>query len=150
MLGTLRSVILQKNVFLVSALARINSDIKSRYLILIDGEYYSSRLTEIFFNYIPVYSVTISNELKEEGKLGRLSYWFREIMGRGFSFIDIDYLLVDEKYHKVVIIEEKIGNASSQSVGYGQWISYKELITDVIAKPNVLLFIFASKIKDPE
>lgn len=138
------NLIVQKHIFLVTALARVNNIKETRYMLLIDGEDYDYRLSTIIHNYVPVYSVKIEGALDQEGKLSTLSKWFRSTMGRAFSFIDIDYLLININYNKVALIEEKIGKSGAASIGYGQLISYKELLMDVIKNPLFLLFIFST------
>ncbi|MDP3012842.1 MAG: hypothetical protein Q8M92_01280 [Candidatus Subteraquimicrobiales bacterium] len=143
LLAELNTLIIQKNVFIVTALSRINNDKHSRYLILIDSDKYDDRIADLVFDYIPIYSVKIKDELREEGVLSKLSGWFRATMGRGFSFIDIDYLIIDRDFNKAVLFEEKIGKSGVSSIGYGQLLSYKELISDVIKKQNSLFFVFS-------
>lgn len=137
------SLIVHDNVFLVSAVARLNNDKKTRYLILIDGEKYSQRITEIVHDYIPIYSIKIEGAKREPGKASLLSKWFRKTMGKGFSFIDIDYLITNQKSNKVVIVEEKIGKEKlEEKYNYGQLRSYQELLNDVINKDAKLYFAF--------
>jgi len=139
-----KSFVIQKHIFLVTALRRVNNDKNSRYMILIDGNEYDSRLPSLVHDYVPIYSVTIKGSVNEEGKLSSLSKWFRATMGRAFSFIDIDYLLINRYGNKVALIEEKIGKSGVSSIGYGQLISYEELLKDVLKDPRFLLFIFNS------
>lgn len=143
LLEQLKGVLIQRNVFLVTALSRINNNKYTRYMILIDGHECNEKIVDIVFDYIPIYSVIVKDEVKEEGKASELSHWFRNTMGRGFSFSDIDYLIINPNFNKVLLIEEKIGKSGISSLGYGQLISYKELITDVIKVPNLLLLIFS-------
>lgn len=138
------SLVIQKHVFLVTALCRVNCNKETRYMILIDGNEYDDRLSSLIYDYVPIYSVKIEGANDEEGKLSSLSKWFRETMGRAFSFIDIDYLIINQNYTKVALIEEKIGKSGASAIGYGQLISYKELLMDVLKKPLFLLFIFST------
>ena len=131
-----------KGIYIVTVLGRINNNPKTRYMILIDGEHVSQDILKIFADYIPVYTVIVQNEEKIEGHASALSVWFRNTMGRGFSFIDIDYLITNN-YTKVVMIEEKIGKSGISSLGYGQALSYWELVKDVIVNPIDLYFIFS-------
>lgn len=144
----LKDLIVEKDIYLVTALYRINSNKHTRYMILIDGDNYNPKITNLIHDYVPIYSVSINNQKETTGVASKLSHWFRNTMGRGFSFSNIDYLIINKNFDKSILVEEKIGKIGISSLGYGQLISYKELITDVIKEPNLLLFIFS--IQDAE
>lgn len=143
LLNELKHLPIQKNIYLVTAIGRINRDKFTRYMILIDGDEYGPGLPDLIFDYVPIYSVEIKDRIKKEGTASPLSHWFRNTMGGGFSFSDIDYLITNPGLDPVLLIEEKFGKSGISSMGYGQLISYKELLTEVIERPNLLLVIFS-------
>lgn len=122
-----------KNIYLVSALSRINNNKSSRYLILIDNIEYDDSILELINDYIPVYLV--KTEKYTSSNASFLSSWFRNNMGRGFSFVDIDYFITNNR--KIVLLEEKA--TPNSNLGYGQLISYKELILDVLSLEAILI-----------
>jgi hypothetical protein len=67
------------------------------------------------------------------------SRFFRENMGKGFSLTDVDFVLMTRENH--VFVEEKtfIENGNGY-LGWGQCLSYNELIKDVLV-PQARLYI---------
>lgn len=110
-------------IYLVTALARINSDKKTRYILFTEYEY--PDLVNYVHEDIPIFY--IQHEIVYE-EVSWLSHRFRENMWNWFSFVDVDFLLANE--NKVLIIEEKFFKFAK--IGYWQMISYKELINDVL------------------
>lgn len=135
-------VTIQSNVYVVTTLSRINSDKNTRYMILVDGLNYDYKINDIITENIPIYLISYQKDDTNELEMSYLSFWFRKNMGRAFSFIDIDYLLVNKNLDRVILIEEKVGKNSMLSLGYGQSISYLELVNDIISKKNAVIFIF--------
>lgn len=137
-------IIVIKDIFVVSAIYRINKDPQTRYLLLIDGSLGVKEeeiIRQIVPEYISIWSVNVTEETAGENvEHGYLSKWFRTNMGAGFSFIDIDYLLYNSATHKTLLIEEK--NHGQYTVGYGQLLSYEELLRDIIQVPANLLFLY--------
>ncbi|MCK8825197.1 hypothetical protein [Fuchsiella alkaliacetigena] len=131
-----------KEVFLVSALYKVNNNPQTRYLILIDGIQDSyTEITNLIENHIPIWALEIiDRKSRSKTECSNLSQWFRENMGRAFSFVDMDYLLHNKKEDTVLLIEEK--NSSNYKVGYGQLLSYEEMAVDAIIKPTKLLFLY--------
>lgn len=112
-----------KWIYLVTALERINSDKRTRYILFTEYEY--PDLVDYVHEYIPIFY--IEHEIAY-WEVSWLSYRFRENMWNWFSFVDIDFLLANE--NKVLIIEEKFFPYAQ--IWYWQKISYKELINDVL------------------
>ncbi|MGL4802052.1 MAG: hypothetical protein ACRC18_07275 [Cetobacterium sp.] len=132
-LNTLTNGVLLKGVFLVTALSRVNRDPNTRYMLVATGDkdQYLDFLSKINPQ-IPFIHVDCSAFTPiHEG--GYLSTWFRNTMGRAFSFIDIDFIFL--KANKIILIEEKthIGE-----LGYGQEMSYNELLRDIFNVPSTL------------
>lgn len=132
-LNTLTNGVLLKGVFLVTALYRVNRDPNTRYMLVATGDknQYLNLLSKINPQ-IPFIHVDCSAFTPiHEG--GYLSTWFRNTMGRAFSFIDIDFIFL--KADKIILIEEKthIG-----TLGYGQKMSYDELLRDIFNIPSIL------------
>lgn len=134
---------IQNGLFLVTALSRINSDKRSRYVLLVDGTAVSNNILHNFQEYVPVFRVVIDNDNATELVPSSLSKWFRSNMGRAFSFVDIDYFLFKNNFSRVLMIEEKA--SYNATLGYGQRISYNEMLNDVIRFNSKLTVIF----KDP-
>lgn len=107
--------------FLVSAVAKVNRDKYTRYMVLSEKD--NEKLPTFFNDYIPVEYVE-----RKGGAVSKLSSWFRNTMSSAFSFVDIDSMIV--KGNKIIIIEEK--NSLSCSVGYGQGLSYQEFCNQVL------------------
>ena len=126
---------------MITALKRINSDVRTRYLIISENNY--ADLYKILNPQIPVYYIEQPNSGKE---VSTLSSWFRNTMGNGFSFIDFDFII--QKDNKVIIIEEK--SNSSCEMGDGQALSYMELYNDVLSKTldKKILFVFNKQHKE--
>ena len=121
------SVNIDMNIYIITAVSRINNDPNSRYMIIIDGEV-SNGVLKLFKDNVPV--IQYIRDIESEEFASTISKWFRSYMGRNFSFIDADYILSNTARDKALIIEEK--NYSSAGLGYGQQISYCELLTDII------------------
>lgn len=124
------NITLLKGIFLITSLSRINSDKKTRYLLVSTGnkEDYLALLPYLN-DYISFINIDCSFYTPiHEG--GYLSTWFRENMGRAFSFIDIDFLLLkkSDTSTSIYLLEEKTNQAT---LGYGQKLSYIELMTDI-------------------
>jgi len=144
-LNNIDSLVIHSNVFLVSAGRRLNSDKRTRYLILIDDERYDRRITEMVYDYVPIYAVKVEGMKRESEKASPLSKWFGQTMGRGFSFIDIDYIITNKECSKVVVVEEKVKEELKREYAYGQLLSYQELLTDVINKDAKFIFCLCFK-----
>jgi len=134
------NISIQNGLFLVTALSRINNDKNTRYVLLIDGLEYSDNILFSIQDYVPVYRVNMTIDSHSESVPSALSKWFRSNMGRGFSFVDIDYFLYKNDYSRVLMIEEKASN--NATLGYGQRISYYEMMNDVIKFNSKLTVIF--------
>ena len=107
--------------FLVSTVAKINKDKYTRYMVLSEKD--NDKLPTFINEYIPV------EYIEREGEaVSNLSSWFRDTMSSGYSFVDVDTMIV--KGNKIIIIEEK--NSNYCSVGYGQGLSYKEFCNQVL------------------
>jgi hypothetical protein len=132
------------NVFIVTALSRINNDYNTRYMILIDGGEINIEILDVLRDYVPIYHVDIQNQMRVIGHNSELSTWFRNTMGRGFSFIDIDYLIFNPDSNSLVMIEEKVDTTSVSSIGYGQRLSYMELLSDIFNRNSTLIFVFST------
>lgn len=132
----------QTDLYVVSAVGRINNDKKTRYIVIIDNRDYDYRINEIINLNIPIYIINYDKDDDSEENRTYFSKWFRENMGRAFSLIDVDYLLINKNKDKIVLIEEKVGKNSMLSLGYGQTLSYLEIIEDVINSKNAMLFIY--------
>ncbi len=129
-----------ENVFLVTAISRVNNNVNTRYMILIDEtnkKVNCQGIEKIVNKNIPIYRIR-SNNINQNQQISFLSYWFRKTMGRAFSFIDLDYLI--QKDNHIIIIEEK--NSLYTKIGYGQLLSLKELANDIFSVPTTLLFIY--------
>jgi len=65
------------------------------------------------------------------------SQFFRSMMGSGFSFIDIDFIIYNQKNkeRRLTVLEEK-GFVDSQHntglIGYGQYLSFLEIYQDAL------------------
>lgn len=133
-----------KNVFIVSALFRYNNNPQTRYLILVDGlleEAEEKLLLEIVNEYVPIWCVSTNRDATDtDAQYGYLSEWFRSTMGNGFSFIDIDYLIYNEDTNSILLLEEKA--TYTYRIGYGQLLSYEEMLRDVIRINANLMFLY--------
>lgn len=153
----LRNYFLQLNdlqitekIFIVSAVERVNNDKSTRYMVVIDGIDVDGRIIKLFKNHIPVIAVTFSDATNAQGKMSYFSKWFRTNMGRAFSLIDLDFLINKPNDVKTVVVEEKQKAASQFSLGYGQMLSYKEVLEDVLEKPLFLYIAFTPQREDSE
>lgn len=135
-LKELKNGTLFKGIFLVTALARRNNDPNTRYMLIATGnkEGYSELLPRIKPQ-IPFFHIDCS-AFKPTHEGGYLSSWFRNNMGRAFSFIDIDFIFL--KADKIILIEEK---TNIGVMGFGQTLSYNELLRDIFNKKSVLCVI---------
>lgn len=115
------------NIYVITAVSRVNNDPNTRYMIIIDGPA-SDGVANIFKENIPIIQYIREDESDEFAST--ISKWFRSNMGRNFSFIDADYLLSDSSRNKALVIEEK--DSAYASLGYGQQISYCELLVDIL------------------
>lgn len=126
-----------KNIYLVTTLSRVNKDPNTRYLLISvnnDVSIVKNILPYINTNISFIHVNTLDNEDTHEG--GFFSSWFRNNMGRAFSFIDIDYLLLNP--NRVFLVEEKTHFAP---LGYGQKMSYYELLSDIFNVESRLLLV---------
>lgn len=139
---TLLKGTLIEGLFLITALGRVNSDKRTRYMLVSIGDKNSYNALLPYINdYVPFFHIDCSAYTPtHEG--GYLSSWFRQTMGRAFSFIDIDFLFL--KNENLFLIEEKTNNAT---LGYGQKMSYSELMTDIFKKTPTLILVSSSKDK---
>ena len=110
-----------EKVFLITALKRVNPDKNSRYMLL--SENYNPKLINVLNDYVSAYFI----RNKSEDDL-YLSKFFRNNLGRAFSFIDIDFIF--QKGNNILIVEEK--SRIESTFGYGQLLSYKEFLEDVL------------------
>lgn len=136
---------IMRNIFIVSALGKYNRDLETRYLILIDGEVSDEEreiILSVFNNYVPIMIITTSNDINEDVEHSYLSEWFRKTMGNGFSFVDIDFLIYNYENGSVLLLEEK--NTYKKVVGYGQLLSYEEMLEDVMVQNSILLMFLYS------
>ncbi|WP_163970863.1 hypothetical protein [Oceanobacillus halotolerans] len=133
-----------KNVYIVSALYKFNANPKTRYLILVDGfvePEEEALLKQMIKDPIPIWCVQTKEDIKDENiKHSFLSKWFRQHMGNGFSFVDIDYFLFHKQPNMILLVEEK--HTRHYGIGYGQLLSYRELLSDVVQSRANLLFLF--------
>lgn len=138
-LSNLTNGYLIKGLFLVTALERVNPDKETRYLLIATGNLESyEQLLPYINDYIPFIHIDCSDYTPvHEG--GYLSSWFRSNMGRAFSFIDIDYLIIK---NKIYLIEEKTYNGT---LGYGQKMSYSELMKDIFNIPTILCIVYCTE-----
>ena len=124
------NITLLKGIFLITSLSRVNNNKKTRYMLVSTGnkdDYLT--LLPYLNDYISFINIDCSNyNPVHEG--GYLSTWFRQNMGRAFSFIDIDFLILKKSNTNtsIYLLEEKTNQAS---LGYGQQLSYIELMTDI-------------------
>ena len=130
---------LLKNIFLVTAISRVNSNKETRYMFISTGNREDYLIILPFIKkYVSFIHIDCSNHSSvHEG--GYLSTWFRTNMGRAFSFVDIDFLIL--KKEDIFLIEEKTNNGI---LGYGQKISYMELMTDIFTIPPTLCLAYCS------
>lgn len=131
------------NIYIVTAIARVNSNPMNRYLILVDGACEDNSIAELFKEHIPIYSVVIdSDEQRGHGECSILSTWFRQNMGSAFSFSDVDYLIYNRHNRRALILEEKAGSPNTLKIGYGQLLSYGELLNDVMEYDSSIMFVY--------
>ena len=133
---------LVSNLFIVTAVGRVNSDKKTRYLLISNGAIDESIL-EMVNPCVPIF-VFEKPEGESDEYASYISKWFRGTMGRAFSFIDIDYLIFDKSTDLALLIEEK--DSQFVKMGYGQEISYAEMLEDVLTVDAQLLVINTSNI----
>lgn len=133
-----------KGIFLITSLSRVNDDKKTRYMLVSTGnkdDYLT--LLPYLNDYISFINIDCSdyNPIHEGGYL---STWFRTNMGRAFSFIDIDFLLLKKSdiSTSIYLLEEKTNQAN---LGYGQKLSYIELMTDIFTITPSLCIINTSE-----
>ncbi|MBV5221307.1 hypothetical protein [Staphylococcus hominis] len=134
-----------ENIYIVTAIKKYNNNPQTRYLILIDEyilEEHKQILLDIIKEHITIILVENEENDKNNSSVSFLSRWFRKNMGTGFSFIDIDFILYSRQTQKAYIIEEKTTN--SNLIGFGQFLSYKELLNDVLKVECSIIFIFIS------
>ncbi|MCT2094926.1 hypothetical protein M3D73_03990 [Staphylococcus epidermidis] len=134
-----------ENIYIVTAIKKYNNNPQTRYLILIDEyilEEHKQILLDIIKDHITIILVENEENDKNTSSVSFLSRWFRENMGNGFSFIDIDFILYSRQTQKPYIIEEKTTN--SNLISFGQFLSYKELLNDVLKVDCSIIFIFIS------
>lgn len=135
-LNTLKNGILLKGIFLVTAVSKINNDVNTRFLLIATGNKYDYEdLIPKLNSQIPFIHIDYSAfQATHQG--GYLSSWFRNEMGAGFSFIDVDFIFL--KKDKVVLIEEK---TFLGTMGYGQNLSYNELLSDIFSVKTIMCLL---------
>ena len=141
-LKKLSNGILIEGLFFVTAISRVNPDKKTRYMLVSIG---NRADYEILLPHIEEYTSFIHIDCSDYSPIhegGYLSSWFRENMGKAFSFIDIDYLFL--KNNHLYLIEEK---TYLGILGYGQKMSYQELMMDIFCETPTLILAHSSRDK---